>query len=77
MITRVWPQLCGQLDGCVAVGRFADYDIGVLTRLLKHLLEVQPDQRLVFGDNHAVGSLAHPLKPIHSRYIEQMHGAPR
>ena len=47
---EVGPVLLGQRDGLLAVARLGD-DLEAL--LLEHLLEVQPDQRLVLGDDDA------------------------
>ena len=46
-----------ELDRRLTVTRLAD-DLVVL--FLEHLLEVEPDQRLVFGDHDTSGTFAHP-----------------
>ena len=53
---QVGPQLLGQFDRLLPVGRLPG---DLVTFLLQHLLQVKPDQRLVFGDHNTDGCLAH------------------
>ena len=55
-IDQIRLQLRGELDRLLAVRRLAD---DLVALFLQHLLEVEPDQRLVFGYDHAQGCLAH------------------
>ena len=53
---EIGAELRCEFDGGLAVGRLAGHCVAFL---LKHLLEVKPDQRLVFGDYNAKWGLAH------------------
>ncbi len=53
MITRSGAQLLGQLDGFLAVAGLADHLVALVA---KHFGQIQPDQRLVLGDQHASGN---------------------
>ena len=54
---EVRAELLGQVDGGRAVADLASDEVALL---LQHFFQVQPDEGLVFGDNHAQG-LAHGL----------------
>ena len=53
---QVGPQAFGKLDRLLPVGGLPGY---LVAFLLEHLLQVEPDQRLIFGDHNADRSLAH------------------
>jgi hypothetical protein len=55
---QVRPQALGQLDGSLAVRRFADDGVAVF---LEHLLQIEADQCLILGDHDAKRGLVHPL----------------
>ena len=51
MITRSGVRLLGQFDGFLTVAGLAD---DLVALFAQHLGEVQPDERFVLGDEHAV-----------------------
>ena len=53
---QVRPETKGEIDGLLAIGGLTDHRIALF---LEHLLEVEPDQRLVFGDQNAQWGLTH------------------
>jgi hypothetical protein len=63
---KIRTEALGEGDGALAVGGLADHDVAFL---FEHLLEVEPDQRFVFGDHNSKGRLGHPLSVPKGRYI--------
>ena len=68
MITRSGRNLLGQFDGLLAVAGLAD---DLVALFAEHLGEVQPDERLVLGDQHAVRLVASRVgrRPGHATIV--------